>query len=418
MYDILIVDDEPAARKSLEYLLDWEKHGFQIADEASNGEEALALMAGHSYQLVITDIRMPAIDGLQLAARIKEAGDVPVIIVSGYEDFEYARQAVRIGVEDYLLKPVGADELAEKLSAIKQEIEEKMLLEQRLYHALPVMREQWLRHWAHGVLEDPSFLRRLELSVEQENVGSFCLMLVELESRAPAMYDRQDRDLKIRRFAVRNVVEESCGKEAEVFEESDRRYGLIWIGDEGAMDQEWLLERAKRLLAHVERYAREPITIAIGPVVGDFQDVVHSYLSALKALDERPLDAQGPILVSDGVDWKQEPQAKQTIERVKNMARKQFHHNLNLRQIAGQIYMNPTYLGQLFKMHEGITFQQYLLKLRMDRAKELLLRTDKKVYEIAAEVGYRELDWFYKKFREVEGKSPSEYRGRPDTDGV
>lgn len=413
MYDILIVDDEPAARKSLEYLLDWEKHGFQIAGEAANGEKAIELMANHSFQLVITDIRMPIMDGLEFAERIKEIGDVPVIIVSGYEDFDYARQAVRIGVDDYLLKPVGAEELAAKLSQIISKIENKTLIEQRLYHALPIMREQWLRHWAHGVLEDPSFLGRLELSIQQESFNSFSLMLIELESRPKLMYGQQDNDLKLRRFAVKNIVEEACGKQGELFEESDMRYGVIWMGDEAYMTQDNMRIQAEKIRNKIQKFARVSVTIAIGPTVTGFQNLVQSYVSALKVLDEKPITNQQPILVGQVMEWKHEPQIKLTIEQVKEIARKQYQQNLNLRQIAGQIYMNATYLGQLFKLHEGVTFQQYLLKIRMERAKELLLNTDKKVYEIAAEVGYRELDWFYKKFREYEGKSPKEFRGEP-----
>jgi len=336
---------------------------------------------------------------------------VPIIIVSGYEDFEYARKAIRLGVDDYLLKPVGAEELADKLKAIKQEIEDKALMEQRLYHALPIMRDQWLRHWAHGVLEDPAFFRKLELSIPKENFSKFSLMLIELQSRPMEKYEQRDNDLRIRRFAVRNVVEEACNNQGLLFEESDLRYGLIYMGDDDSMDQESLLARAKTILNTTKQYAREAITISVGPAVSQFQDLYQSYLSALKVLDEKPLVEQEPILLGYSLDLNQEPQGKFNVERVKELAQKQYHQNLNLRLIAGQIYMNPTYLGHLFKLHEGISFQQYLLKIRMERAKELLLNTDKKVYEIAAEVGYREMDWFYKKFREYEGKSPTEFRG-------
>lgn len=411
MYDILIVDDEPAARKSLEYLLDWEKHGFQIAGEAASGSAALELMGNQSFSLVITDIRMPGMDGLALAERIKETTDVPVIIVSGYEDFEYARKAVRIGVHDYLLKPVEAEELAAKLSTVKRDIENRLLTEQRLYHALPIMRDQWLRHWAHGVLDDAGFVQKLELSIPSSGEGRFSLMLIELDAPAIAKYEQRDQELRIRRFAVRNVVEEACKSQGLVFEESDLRYGLIWMGTAEMMEMDALLGQARTIRETVMLYAKESVSVSVGPSVGSFQELVHSYLSALKVLEERPIHDREPILQGSGLDWKREPQAKQNIEQVKELVRKQFHQNINLRLIAGQIYMNPTYLGQLFKIHEGVSFQQYLLKLRMEHAKELLQHTDKKVYEIAAEVGYREMDWFYKKFREYEGKSPGEYRG-------
>jgi YesN/AraC family two-component response regulator len=185
------------------------------------------------------------------------------------------------------------------------------------------------------------------------------------------------------------------------------------LGISGKMGQDALMSQAGRIRDTVLRYARESVTISVGPSVAAFQDLVQSYLSALKALEERPIQDREPILQGSGLDWNREPQAKQTIEQVKELARRQFHQNINLRLIAGQIYMNSTYLGQLFKMHEGVSFQQYLLKLRMEHAKELLVNTDKRVYEIAAEVGYREMDWFYKKFREYTGKSPGEFRGEP-----
>ena len=411
MYDILIVDDEPAARKSLEYLLDWERHGFQIAGEASNGAAALQLMASQSFSLVISDIRMPVMDGMDLATRIKEVSDVSIIIVSGYEDFNYARQAIRIGVDDYLLKPVEAEDLAIKLNEIKLDIENKALLEQRLYHALPIMRDQWLRHWAHGVLEDPDYLGGLRMSLREEDYRKFSMMLIELESRPYVKYEQRDGNLKIRRFAVRNVVEEACENHGVLFEESDLRFGLIWLGHDDNMDQDSLIDRARTILHTTKQFARESITIAVGPAVNKAQNLVQSYLSALKVLDEKPLLNPEPILVGSSLDWNQEPQGKQHVEMVKELAHKQYHQNLNLRMIAGQIYLNPTYLGHLFKLHEGISFPQYLLKIRMEKAKELLLNTDKKVYEIATEVGYREMDWFYKKFREYEDKSPKEFRG-------
>ena len=418
MYDIMIVDDEPASRKALEYVLDWERHGFQIAGEAANGEEALAMMAEQSYSLIVTDIRMPGMDGLELAERIRSTSDVPILILSGYEDFEYARKAMRIGVEDYLMKPVEAAELIDKLQRIHQQLETKSLTEQRLYHALPIMRDQWLRHWAHGLLDDPKMLERLALSIPVQDSEVCSLLLVELDVGPLAKYDSRGRDLKIRRFAVRNILEEMCGPHSAVFEESDVRFGLIRMDRAEALLQAQAAQYARDLREAVLRYAKEAVTISVGPVVSASQQLVSSYLAALRLLEERALlphererekDGAG-ILVAQPLDFKREPQAKQLVEKVKQLARERFHQNINLRLIAGEIYLNPTYLGHLFATQEGVSFQQYLLSLRMEAAKQLLQRTDKKIYEIAPEVGYREMDWFYKKFRDYTGMSPGEYR--------
>lgn len=439
MYDILIVDDEPASRKAVEYVIDWERHGFQIAGEASNGKEALERMASQSFALVITDIRMPVMDGLQLAERIRAASDVPILILSGYEDFEYARRAMRLGVEDYLMKPVEAQELADKLAQIRRQLETKSLAERALHRALPVVRDQWLRHWAHGLLDDLAILDELELPLPAEKAESFAVLLVELDAGWMPKYDRRVNDLKIRRFSVRNVMEEVCRGYGAVFEESDLRFGLIAMGAASDVDGDAMKARAEELMDALLQYTKEAVTVSIGPAVRETGGLATSYLAALRLLEDRPpsqsrdretgggaqrdsgggaqrkaggapANARRRLLVAQPLDLGREPGARQIVDNVKRIARERYHQNINLRLIAGEIFLNPTYLGHLFKTQEGVSFSEYLLSLRMERAKELLAATDKKIYEIALEVGYREIDWFYKKFRDYEGMSPGEYR--------
>jgi len=81
-----------------------------------------------------------------------------------------------------------------------------------------------------------------------------------------------------------------------------------------------------------------------------------------------------------------------------------------LKKISSMLYLNCAYLGQKFKQHENMSFNEYLLQMRMERAKQLLENTDMRIYEVASEVGYSELDWFYKKFKAYTGLSASEYR--------
>ncbi|RTE10179.1 response regulator transcription factor [Paenibacillus whitsoniae] len=106
MYKVILVDDEPFALEGLKLTVEWEELGFEIAGMCENGEEAFAVIEACQPELVVTDIRMPVIDGLELIDRVQKAGCDPVfIIVSGYNDFEYARSAIRYGVKHYLLKP-------------------------------------------------------------------------------------------------------------------------------------------------------------------------------------------------------------------------------------------------------------------------------------------------------------------------
>lgn len=109
-------------------------------------------------------------------------------------------------------------------------------------------------------------------------------------------------------------------------------------------------------------------------------------------------------------DKTDEPDSHPFVEEAKYLLQKNYGDGVCLKTIAKQLFVNSAYLGRLFKSYEAVTFNDYLIKVRMEKAKELLKTTDKKIYEIAHEVGYRQLDWFYKRFKEYTGYSAKEYK--------
>jgi two-component system response regulator YesN len=122
MFRVLVVDDEMWLRKGLIASLSWEQYGFIIAGEASNGIEALDLINQEPYHLVLVDIKMPQMDGLELMEKLNLRGvDIPLVIaVTGYDDFHYAQQCIKLGAFDYILKPVETDELLEVVLYAKE----------------------------------------------------------------------------------------------------------------------------------------------------------------------------------------------------------------------------------------------------------------------------------------------------------
>ncbi|MBO9606925.1 MAG: response regulator, partial [Paenibacillaceae bacterium] len=361
MYDVLIVDDEPAAIKSLVYSLDWEKHGFEIAAEAYDGEMALQLLDSHSFSLIITDIRMPGMDGLRFIANVRKASDVPILIVSGYEDFEYARQGMKLNVTDYLLKPVEAQELGAKLGQIRLAIEEKALLHSRLYHGVPVVRDRLLRQWAHGYTEDAQLLRSFDFAVSEDDLAKYAVLLAEIERHDATISYLPDKTLKLNRFAARNVIEELCAGIGYVFEESDLRCGVVLTGGEQEMTEAALLDFAGNMQDRVRQYARVNVTIAVGGAVASFRELVYSYVSAVRALDGCSGSRCGAVVAGEGFSWSKEQRVQKLIEEVKLKVQEQYASNMNLRLMAGQVFLHPSYLGQLFKQHLGASFNQYLL---------------------------------------------------------
>ena len=114
MYSILLADDEEEVRKGIIRKIDWENLGFQVVGDAENGEEALEKIEQLKPDVVMTDIRMPYMDGLTLSKRIRQKyPSTKILIFSGYDDFEYAQQAIKLNVTEYILKPVNVEELTE-----------------------------------------------------------------------------------------------------------------------------------------------------------------------------------------------------------------------------------------------------------------------------------------------------------------
>ncbi len=140
---ILIVDDEPTITRGLRFTLPWEEIGAEIVGEAYGGEQALQLMEQTPVDIVLTDVRMPSMDGLQLAEVLAQRKPpVRMIMMSGYEEFDYVRKALRFGVRDYLLKPVEVDELMELVSKLRQEIEKEN--EQRIIYEMKLISNQMM----------------------------------------------------------------------------------------------------------------------------------------------------------------------------------------------------------------------------------------------------------------------------------
>ena len=130
LYRIILVDDEEEVRKSIIRKIKWEENGFLVAGDAENGEDALEKIEALEPDLILTDIRMPYMDGLTLAERVRQKyPSMKIVIFSGYDDFEYAKQAIKLNVTEYILKPVNVEELTAILQKIKanldQEIEQK-----------------------------------------------------------------------------------------------------------------------------------------------------------------------------------------------------------------------------------------------------------------------------------------------------
>ena len=169
-YKIMIVDDEAEVREAIKRKIDWKMLGFEIAADAENGRDALEKAETLELDVVLTDIKMPFMDGLELGAALAQRKpNLKLIVFSGFDAFEYAQEAIKLNVVEYVLKPVNAEELTAVLRRVRNlldaEIAQKRNIEQltEAYHkSLPLMREKFLQELLRGPMDPVEMLRQCD----------------------------------------------------------------------------------------------------------------------------------------------------------------------------------------------------------------------------------------------------------------
>lgn len=222
MYSLLLVDDEPLIRGGIRKIVDWGSLGVDRIYEAGDGEEALEIVRTHPINLVLTDIVMPFMDGIELTGILhRDYPEISVIIATGHEDFEYARQSIDLGVCSYILKPIGAKNLYSKMSeimaGIRKEDENRQYINRmrsQLVKNLPIIRSRYLNEI---VCQDQGDKQQLVRQCRSAGIDfssdSYIVGLLNLELDAIA-----DEDVPLYVFSCRNIAQECLGERHYVFE--------------------------------------------------------------------------------------------------------------------------------------------------------------------------------------------------------
>lgn len=322
MYKVLIVDDEPAIREGLTTLIDWEACGFQVADTAGNGREALEKLEKLEPRLVIMDIRMPGMSGLEVTRRIRDHYSADsshhhmsprVLLLTGYADFEYARQAIAYGVDGYLLKPVD---------------EEEMTSELRRIHRLITSEQQQQHTWHHKGQEQQG--ATLERIMESLLLGTWEVMQEHLQEPNQAIHIPSGlRDWSAYQVLLLGWTSATPDSHLplttlkqrldEAFASEGDAVSFILAGGLGLLLQQpltgrhqaaWMLEKLERVFKPL---ALSPYAAA-GPVVTEMQNIHKSYLHALSLLEVRfALGGRRVLLSSDAPESDSERQGDTTI---------------------------------------------------------------------------------------------------------
>ena len=148
MYTAMVVDDEPLILKGFEKVIPWEEFGIEITDKAESGEQALELLRKKENDILITDIRMQGMSGLELLRTLRELGmHIKTIILSGYDDFQYVKEASQYGIENYLLKPIEESELEKTLRHLTQKLDNERRQQASVQESYQLLRNNILSRY-------------------------------------------------------------------------------------------------------------------------------------------------------------------------------------------------------------------------------------------------------------------------------
>jgi len=411
MMKVFLVDDEIVIREGIRTSFPWEKTEYNLVGEAPDGEMALPMIRDTNPDIVITDIRMPFMDGIELCKALRtQMPWISVIILSGYDEFEYARKGIQLGVREYLLKPITAEDLRKALDRVSETI----------------LEERKTRERGHGmrIEGDGAFLReKLISSLYSEDAAETDaentlqqLRAMGIQVYAPryavidAAFDPPDRG----RGALNDLAESSGG----IVHASASRTGsrVLVLGDTDEDTEERAYAFASSIARELERMDCGGIRVAIGEIVDHPRDIVKSFRTArhirhtladqeggntrpvivgVRELGEMPSDKKSPSIVAEARYY---------------MSQHYTDPNLMLQDVAKAVNMSNSRFSTVFAQQSGKTFTEYITGLRLGKAKELLRETDLRSSQIAFEVGYNDAHYFSYLFKKSFGLTPGEYR--------
>ena len=320
MLQILLVDDERSVVETLAETIPWESCGISTVHEALSGAVALEIMENHDIDIVITDIRMPEMSGIDLITTIHEKWlHVQTILLSGFADFEYAKQAMAQESFDYLLKPVSDEDLIETVQLLVDRIKQKWETAasyQRALHAfrdnLPLLRSTMLHELLTGKTYSPSALAdKLELLELPYSIGEELGMLViRMEEHLSEM---GDHDLSLMQYAISNIISEVMQHHFHIWHTRDVHDYLVVLvsvkkGTAQSMNKEekpqTLLEHyAAQIQTNVQLYLKGAISISVSHWGKFPHEIGAIYESAVRSMRKRMGQAQGLfITASDDKD--------------------------------------------------------------------------------------------------------------------
>ncbi len=295
MYKVLLVDDEALIREAISENIQWEEMGFAFMGACENGKQAVEVIDKEQPDLLLTDINMPFMDGMELTKYVYENyPDTKVVIISGFDEFEYAKNAVKYQVLEYILKPVTPTEFSETLLRVKKMFDERRASQRNIKKIrsayvsnLPMVQGRYLHNLLNGTVDYGKIAEKQEELRLNLNAGCYNTALVEGDSLEPFTSQYANVKDELALFAIYNiaaeiVAEENCGI---AFRGNDEKTVILFMGSEKEELKGKIQETLPKIRKAMEEFLQIQVTIAVGKTVQRLEELPDSFAKTKSALD-------------------------------------------------------------------------------------------------------------------------------------
>lgn len=397
MWKLIVADDEPKIRRGIENLLNWHDFNVEIVGEAEDGEIALEVITEKKPDIILLDINMPFLNGLNLLEKLKEINNKSiVIIISGYDDFHYAQKALQFNVFDYILKPVSKKNMEEiilkavnKLDAMEKENNYLKWVNKQLNENMDTLKKNFFSEWLNNKLSDDEVLKEMKFfNIDFGN--SIGLIVLKLFDKLNIEIVDKKWNSELLRFAIINLLSDEFKEINVEFIFDDDRKNIIVVTNMVNM-LEWI-NIGKKLEAEIFKYLKCNVIIEQASVTGGVLKIKDVYLSMINKVEEKKKCSPMVILT------------------VKYIEENYYLNDLNINSISEKLEVTSSYLSKLLKKETGLSFIDYLTDIRIKKAMYIMEDPTVKIYDVAELVGYSNQHYFCRAFKKVVGMSPTEYK--------
>ncbi|TDQ36269.1 response regulator transcription factor [Aureibacillus halotolerans] len=478
MRGVLIVDDEPAIQTGLRSLIQWESYGFQVKGTAQNAEEAYQFHEKSPVSLMIVDMKMPGMSGIELIETIRETDKhVRFIILSGHAEFDFARRALQSQVEGYLLKPVDEDELETHLARLSQGMAKEaelsptfvkalLLNSESLPTVLSIDHQLLVIHMEKNTVEPFQETFKIVETLFRERSAYTCVplkkdRLIVILGKRQAPWNQEIRGLRSKAAERQRVLtiarseplyrsdevpvafeslKEQIAKRvflgaglAEVVSLDESRFD-VWLQEKNIIEAlYYAIDIRKtstvsaliqsfgdqlRLGHYSEVFCKQKSAILLSEVLGRFSPgQIAGQIAELytKNTLQEVIDCLQQTAQNTMSMYGSEG-AEWVVKQMVDWIHENYHTSIRLETFGLALNYNSAYLGKVFRKSTGISFRSYVDQVRMSHAKTLL-GEGKKVYDVANIVGYSSVDYFHLKFKKHMNMSPTEYKKHTEDQG-